>query len=130
MLNSPKAAHRNPYHSGSYDATTNRITATGITYDAAGTLTDGIFRGLQYQYNPEGRMIWSANLDGSNPATSVYDGLGQRIQTTQAGVTKSYFYDINGSVVAEYEATSNPGYGYGVLKRLNVSAGGRLLAVD
>ncbi|HVQ36179.1 MAG TPA: RHS repeat-associated core domain-containing protein, partial [Pyrinomonadaceae bacterium] len=115
----------------SYDTSTNRITTAGTTYDAAGqTLTDAIFRGLQYQYNPEGRMIWSANLDGSNPATSVYDGLGQRVQTTQAGVTKSYFYDINGSVVAEYEATSNPGYGYGVLKRLNVSAGGRLLAVD
>jgi hypothetical protein len=55
---------------------------------------------LFYQYDPDGRMKWSANLDGSNPATSVYDGLGQRVQTTQAGVTKRYFYDINGSVVA------------------------------
>jgi hypothetical protein len=73
-------------------------------------------------------MIWSANLDGSNPATSVYDGLGQRVQTTQAGVTKSYFYDINGSVVAEDEASG--GTGYGALKRLNVCAGGILLAVD
>jgi RHS repeat-associated protein len=73
-------------------------------------------------------MIWSANLDNSNPSTSVYDGLGQRVQTTQAGVTKRYFYDINGSVVAEYEATS--GTGYGVLKRLNICAAGRLLAVD
>jgi RHS repeat-associated protein len=87
-----------------------------------------MFRGLQYQYDPNGRMIWSANLDGSNPGTSVYDGLGQRVQTTQAGVTKRYFYDINGSVVAEYEATGSTGYG--ALKRLNVSAGGRLLAVD
>jgi RHS repeat-associated protein len=44
-------------------------------------------------------------------------------------VTKRYFYDINGSVVAEYEA--NGGTGYGALKRLNVcAAGGRLLAVD
>jgi RHS repeat-associated protein len=113
----------------SYDTATNRITTAGITYDAAGqTLTDAMFRGLQYQYNPEGRMIWSANLDGSNPATSVYDGLGQRVQTTQAGVTKRYFYDINGSVVAEYEAVG--GTGYGALKRLNVAAAGRLLAVD
>jgi RHS repeat-associated protein len=113
----------------SYDTATNRITTAGITYDAAGqTLTDAVFRGLQYQYNPEGRMIWSANLDGSNPATSVYDGLGQRVQTSQAGVTKRYFYDINGSVVAEYEATG--GTGYGALKRLNIKAGGRLLAVD
>jgi RHS repeat-associated protein len=45
-------------------------------------------------------------------------------------VTKTYFYDINGSVIAECEAASGTGYGYGVLKRLNVSAGGRLLAVD
>src|ERR1700674_15347 len=114
----------------SYDTATNRITTAGLTYDAAGqTLTDANFRGLQYQYDPNGRMIWSANLDGTNPATSVYDGLGQRVQTTQAGVTKSYFYDINGSVIAEYEGTA--GYSsYGVLKRLNIYAGGRLLAVD
>ncbi|MGI9069471.1 MAG: hypothetical protein ACR2HX_24085 [Pyrinomonadaceae bacterium] len=113
----------------SYDSATNRITTAGITYDAAGqTLTDANFRGLQYQYNPEGRMTWSANLDGSNPSTSVYDGLGQRVQTTQAGVTRTFFYDIKGSVVAEYEATG--GTGYGVLKRLNIYGGGRLLAVD
>jgi RHS repeat-associated protein len=113
----------------SYDTARNRITTAGLTYDAAGQiLTDALFRGLKYQYNPEGRMIWSANLDNSNPATSVYDGLGQRVQTNQAGVTKRYFYDINGSVVAEYEATS--GTGYGALKRLNVCAAGRLLAVD
>ena len=115
----------------SYDSTTNRITTAGISYDAAGQiLSDAKFRGLQYQYDPNGRMIWSANLDGSNPATAVYDGLGQRVQTTHAGVTKTYFYDINGSVIAEYEAASGTGYGYGVLKRLNVCGGGRLLAVD
>jgi YD repeat-containing protein len=113
----------------SYDTATNRITTAGLTYDDAGQIvTDALSRGLKYQYNPEGRMIWSANLDNSNPSTSVYDGLGQRVQTTQAGVTKRYFYDINGSVVAEYEATG--GTGYGVLTRLNVCAAGRLLAVD
>ena len=113
----------------SYSPTTNRITTAGVTYDAAGQmLTDANFRGLQYQYNPEGRMTWSANLDGSNPSTSVYDGLGQRVQTTQAGVTRTFIYDINGSVAAEYETTE--GTGYGALKRLNVCAGGRLLAVD
>ncbi|HVQ39394.1 MAG TPA: hypothetical protein VMS31_17780 [Pyrinomonadaceae bacterium] len=68
----------------SYDTTTNQITTPGITYEAAGrTLTDVIFRGLQYQYNPEGGMTWSANLDGPNPATSVYDGLGQRVHSTR-----------------------------------------------
>lgn len=68
----------------SYDTATNRITTAGITYDAAGQiLTDALFRGLKYQYNPEGRMIWSANLDNSNPSTSVYDGTGQRVQTTR-----------------------------------------------
>jgi RHS repeat-associated protein len=117
-----------PVQASEFNTSTNRFTS-GVTYDSAGqSLSDSKFRGLQYQYNPEGRMIWSANLDGTNPATSVYDGLGQRIQTVQAGVTKSYFYDINGSVVAEYEATG--GTSYGALKRLNVCAAGRLLAVD
>jgi hypothetical protein len=86
----------------SCDTARNRITTAGITYDAAGQiLTDALFRGLKYQYNPEGRMIWSANLDDSNPSTSVYDGLGQRVHTTQAGVTKRYFYDISSPGISD-----------------------------
>jgi YD repeat-containing protein len=34
---------------------------TGITYDEAGNVTaDPKFRGLQYKYDANGRMIWSA----------------------------------------------------------------------
>jgi len=76
----------------SYDTATNRITTAGITYDAAGqTLTDALFRGLQYQYDANGRMIWSANLDGSNPATSIYYGLGQRVQDYSGGRDEKIF---------------------------------------
>jgi RHS repeat-associated protein len=84
---------------------TNRFTA-GVTYDGAGNVTaDGKFRSMQYQYDANGRVRWSAVLDGSSPSSTVYDGLGQRVAATQAGVTRHFVYDIFGMVVAEYQAT-------------------------
>jgi hypothetical protein len=54
-----------PVQSSEINPATNRFT-TSVTYDAAGqTLSDSKFRGMQYQYNPEGRMKYSANLNGS-----------------------------------------------------------------
>jgi len=117
-----------PVQASEINPSTNRFTGN-VSYDAAGqTLSDAKFRGMQYQYDPDGRMKSSANLDGSNACTAVYDGLGQRVQTTQPGMTKRFFYDMSERVVAEYKATS--GTGYGELRRLIVYAGGRLLATE
>ena len=78
-----------------------------ITYDSAGNITsDNKFRSMQYQYDANGRMKWSANGDGSNVSTSVYDGLGQRVQTTVGAITRTFVYDIFGQVIAEYEGNT------------------------
>lgn len=93
------------------DQTTNRFTsATDFTYDDAGYLkVDKKFRGLQYQYDANGRMKQSAQLDGTGVATAIYDGLGQRVQTVENGVTRKIVFDAFGQMVAEYggEVTQN-----------------------
>ena len=94
--------------SADINAQTNRFTS-GVTYDAAGQITvDGKFRGRQYQYDAQGRMKWSAYTDGTGVATSVYDGLGQRVQTSVGGVTRQHVYDAFGRVVAEYVISGAP----------------------
>ena len=90
------------------NAQTNRFTS-GVTYDAAGQITaDGKFRGRQYQYDANGRMKWSAYSDGTGVATSVYDGLGQRVETSVGGVTRQHVYDAFGRMVAEYVVSGAP----------------------
>jgi len=63
----------------SYDPATNRISASGYTYDAAGDLTgDGL--GNTYAYNVNGMLI------ASNGVQYLYDGLNQRVD--KVGGTK------------------------------------------
>ncbi|HEX8649217.1 MAG TPA: RHS repeat-associated core domain-containing protein, partial [Pyrinomonadaceae bacterium] len=83
-------------------ASTNRF-VSGVTYDAAGNITvDNKFRGRQYDYDVNGRQRWSADVDGSDPATAVYDGLGQRVEATAGGETRQFAYDAYGKLIAEY----------------------------
>jgi RHS repeat-associated protein len=90
---------------------TNQL-ASNTTYDYAGNVTaDGKFRGLQYHYDANGRMWWSANTDNTGEATAVYDALGQRVQTTFNGNTKTLVYDVFGRMVAEYDSQAQSGTG-------------------
>ena len=70
-----------PCLSWSHSATTNRITDSGFTYDAAGNLTaDGTGAGTHtYQWDAEG---WVKAVD--NGATATYDTLGQNVQVGSA----------------------------------------------
>jgi RHS repeat-associated protein len=86
---------------------TNRYTSD-ITYDAAGNLTvDGKFRHRQYGYYANGRQRWTARLDGTDAATSVYDGAGQRVASMANGVLSVMVYDASGKLVAEYGTPSS-----------------------
>ena len=97
-----------PVTAADLNAERNRFTS-GVTYDAAGQITvDGKFRGRQYLYDANGRMKWSAYTDGTGVATSVYDGLGQRVETSVGGVTRQHVYDAFGRVVAEYVISGAP----------------------
>lgn len=93
------------------DPATNRL-ASGTTYDPAGNVeVDQKFRGLRYKYDANGRMWRSANINNTGEATSVYDALGQRVQTTAGGNTKTMVYDVFGRMVAEYDSQPQTGGG-------------------
>jgi RHS repeat-associated protein len=85
-------------------ATTNRyVSGTGIQYDAAGQITvDPKFRGRRYDYDANGRQRWTAQTDGTDVATAVYDGLGQRVETTASGASRQVVYDAYGQMISEY----------------------------
>ena len=74
----------------------NHITGSGVTYDAAGDVTnDGT---NTYVYDAEGRIA-SVN---SGAATYVYDAEGQRVGVVDSARGQiSYYYDLNGRVVFE-----------------------------
>jgi RHS repeat-associated protein len=87
------------------DPATNRFvnSTTGITYDEAGNVTaDPKFRSMQYKYDANGRMIWSATTANTQQADAVYDGMGQRVATQVGGVWRYMVYDVGGRMIAEY----------------------------
>jgi RHS repeat-associated protein len=88
------AQTQGPCPSWSYSATTNQITNSGFSYDAAGNLTaDGTGTGSHtYQWDAEGR--WS----GGN----TYDALGQLVQN---GAT-AFPYDAFGNQAAWYTVSN------------------------
>jgi RHS repeat-associated protein len=88
------------------DAARNRFNTTGataISYDPAGNITADLkFRGMNYQYDANGRQTFSRREDTTNQQTSVYDCSGRRVQTSVNGATRQIVYDAFGQNVAEY----------------------------
>ena len=120
-----------PVVSGDVSTTTNRFVSTGstpITYDAAGNITqDKKFRvdpqgdGMNYIYDANGRQITAAGTDEIGTQDSLYDCVGQRVQTSGNNITRQMIYDIFGQSVADYKN--------GSLERENIYRGGQVLAV-
>ncbi|HEX3250603.1 MAG TPA: DUF4214 domain-containing protein [Pyrinomonadaceae bacterium] len=120
-----------PVVSSDISPSTNRFISTGstpITYDAAGNITqDKKFRidpqadGMNYTYDANGRQITAAGTDEIGNQDSVYDCVGQRVQTSGNNVTRQMVYDIFGRLVADYKN--------GSLERENIYRGGQVLAV-
>jgi len=109
------------------DAATNRFIDSGSTptsYDAAGNITtDTKFRGLKYEYDANGRQRAVKLLNETSVQTSIYDCVGQRVQTTDSTNTRTMVYDVFGQNVADYL-----GSGGNLLERENIYRGGQLLA--
>jgi RHS repeat-associated protein len=102
--------------------------STPITYDAAGNITqDKKFRidpqgdGMNYTYDANGRQITAAGTDEIGTQDSLYDCVGQRVQTSGNNVTRQMVYDVFGQLVADYKG--------GLLERENIYRGGQVLAV-
>ena len=114
-----------PVVSSDITASTNRFITSGstpVTYDAAGNITqDAKFRFLNYTYDAEGRQVSVAAIDSDLSQTSVYDCVGQRVQTTSFNTTRTMVYDIFGQLVADYNGTS--------MEKENIYRGGHILAV-
>jgi hypothetical protein len=86
-----------------------------------------MFRGMNYSYDANGRMTYAYHSDaigGTDAQTSVYDCVGQRVQTSANNVTRTMVYDIFGQLVADYLGSSGS-----MLERENIYRGGQLLAV-
>jgi len=80
----------------------NQISGSGMTYDAAGNITnDGSHN---YSYDAEGRMI---TVDGGSTATYTYDASGQRVEESlYGGAPIDFIHDVQGHVVTEATASS------------------------
>jgi YD repeat-containing protein len=65
-----------------YSTTTNQITTSGYTYDAAGNMTNGTFH--SYQHDAEGNIL---QVGGGNTAQCVYDVFNRRIHVQTPSAT-------------------------------------------
>jgi len=98
-------------------STSNRITNTGFSYDAAGNvLSDGSF---SYTWDAESQLKTAAGV------TYTYDGDGRRVQKSNG---KLYWYGAGGEVIAESDAAGNftdeyVFFGGRRIARRNVSSG-------
>ncbi|HWR14122.1 MAG TPA: RHS repeat-associated core domain-containing protein [Terriglobales bacterium] len=103
--------------SPSYVFINNRISGSSISYDAAGNITnDG---NHTYAYDAENRLI---SVDNGATATYQYDALGNRIQTTVAGVAREFLYDAQNRMVAMMRSSPR------VFDRGEIFAGGWRIA--
>ncbi|HMU34919.1 MAG TPA: RHS repeat-associated core domain-containing protein [Pyrinomonadaceae bacterium] len=88
-------------------AATNRISESGYSYDANGSLTANA-AGERFGYDAEGHQteFFNANNSGSTPdGTYAYDGEGKRVKKETSSETTIFVYDAAGKVVAEYSTT-------------------------
>jgi RHS repeat-associated protein len=98
-------------------ATTNRITTSGYSYDAAGNMTNDALNA--YTYDAENRVV---SVNSGNTATYTYSG-PLRVKKVAGSTTTRYIFS-GSKVVAEYVngvAVSSPTREY-------VYAGGQLVA--
>jgi RHS repeat-associated protein len=87
--------------------TTNRITDSGFSYDAAGNLLGDGFS--TYTWNAEGRMAATAGLN------YTYDADGRRTKKAAGSPSshdKLYWYGLNGEVLAESDLSGTVLYEY------------------
>ncbi|TAK64343.1 RHS repeat-associated core domain-containing protein [Methylobacter sp.] len=93
----------------SIDPNSNRLLSQGgahtvnYSYDPTGHLTgDGSFN---HTYNAAGRRIASTNTATGQTTGYGYNALGQRISKTSGANSSQYFYDEQGHLTGEYDAS-------------------------
>jgi RHS repeat-associated protein len=87
-----------------YSTTTNQITTSGYTYDAAGNMTNDAFH--SYKYDAEGNIL---QVDGGTTAQYVYDVFNRRIHVQTPSATTEYIYDYAGRRISSWLSPNNTG---------------------
>ena len=92
--------------SGSYGATTNRLTSSGVGYDAGGNQTT--LGSATLSYDGENRQSIDYDSLAVTTVDYAYDGLGQRVSKTVVGGSGSttYVHDALGNLAAEYTTST------------------------
>jgi len=90
-----------PQPSNTFNTSTNQITSSGYTYDAAGNMTnDGLHT---YTYDAEGNIT---KVDSGTTALYNYDALNHRFRTYASGATTEFVFNQNGQRVSVWNATT------------------------
>ena len=121
---------RDGYESLTYDATSNRITTPGFSYDPAGNQTQNN-SGQAFVYDAAGRLAEVKNLNGATLATYTYGASNRRLITqtgSETSTDRTYYIWEGNSVIAEYvEQTSATMPKW---SKNYIYLGGRLLATE
>ncbi|MFC1782655.1 RHS repeat-associated core domain-containing protein [Planctomycetota bacterium] len=82
----------------------NVLSVTATVYDEAGNLTTD-YRGYQYSYDYENRLLEIKDSDDTSIVAYAYDALGRRIQKDDkiAGQKTRYYNNHDWQVLAEYD---------------------------
>ena len=92
----------------SFSSSTNQITTSGYSYDAAGNLLSDNTHG--YVYDLENRLTCVLGTDGTCTSASAtnyyYDPQGNRVAKGQGDGFEGYVYDPQGHVVSAHNAST------------------------
>jgi RHS repeat-associated protein len=86
------------------DPATNRMTNSGMSYDANGSLT--AMPGLTMTYDTDNRMLSNSSGD-----SYFYDASGQRVMKTNGSTLEYYFYGVEGNLLNNWPNGYNVYFG-------------------
>jgi hypothetical protein len=81
-----------------FSTSSNRISSSGFSYDAAGNLTNDTVHA--YSFDAENKIVKVDNV-----SAYVYDGEGQRVRKL-IGENLRFVYDMQGKEVAEFDGSN------------------------
>jgi RHS repeat-associated protein len=89
-----------PQPNYSFTASTNQISGSGYSYDAAGNMTNDTFH--TYTYDAEGNIT---AVDSGSTASYVYNAINQRVQATVGSSTTAFVFNVAGQRVSEWNGS-------------------------
>ena len=89
-----------PCGNWSFNTSTNQLTTSGYTYDAAGNLTkdSSNVTAHTYQWDAEGRV---ASVDSGSTWAFTYNAVGDRVQWGYTGGANQELFDPQGNMVGQ-----------------------------